>query len=1164
MPASRDSSVDSQSGKSVRGTSRDSKAAPETPAAKRRRESKELSDRVRIDNAKTSKGSSAQSSAKTSRTVSVENSGDATPEVVNQKRPNSSVDAEELRVKLTRAKIDSVKDAIPEIDSDNEAEKNSDSIRKAATLIGGKLPPLPQKQPVVTDTKVEPVEVDKNSKTSLFTAVKAVAASNEIGNRGQASTNIAAQTTGQPSQEDTKLKAPEASNVRSKFADAANKVQLAGTFKGSNYSNKTAIDSVQVNHPAAVESGASSDDEDKSNTTAVRGKLAAAAGKVTTLNRLQTKPPEPSDDEGKTRAAPAAAVRGRLAAAAGNVINSNRLKTQTTESPDDAGRPKTAPAATARGRLAAAAGKVTTVNRLQIKPTEPIKESNSVPVEIQEPLLALENGLPEDGNTRGQPPARTTGTHDIWSSDEDEDPRIPKPNAPTPNGRRSDSSTSTTDTLDPDADGWKFPIPENSGPGTANSSRPGTANSSRPLQPPEGGLGFDKSDNNRPGTANSSRQPSTHRVAMPVRTKRDVSSDFAKRNQTIKKTNQEAHQQVLKTNYDVNFANPDMSDDRYGEVQFQSCCLYVTLNFLVCLLCILGSVAWLNVDVQGVGRDATVRKNLVYSGCIRGAGDCKEMHKTHQCVHAFAAERYPHAETVSVQTPFLAVTMMTKDQTLRNMRNVSAVVVAARGTAYTVHDMSVKNAELQASYAWNPVTANGIISAFHTEAFCPTMQSTGQAEACAAWLARVEPLDKDKRAEWEVFKKDNTGCGEYDTTYTRNADYARSICKSMRTPRMAVTQIQNDMYNLFSAQNEMSLVVCWNATVLVFSFMIILYVLIDHYKQNYTLAATTPTQGYEWPRLSGMFHILATIAAVISLGATLAFTTQRNAANSTMYKDTLLPTGSIMITVISGGISCLLVFVSPLYVEGYVAPDVPSDLEGNTNFGLMHQWRVHTSITFARYGRFLLSRNDLCIAYCNFLTFPILVLLIYVRYNWYSIDVQVQRAFFSAVAVGVLNIIEVSVMGVVFLTTEIDNFNYRRKFLLKYDEGASTPLLRFRLHHSNLVNIASQLVFFLSKMAVFIPTLRQIRHHTKWQYTDDKPEQFQGQNNASQPLVLVTTVFFVMNHVVPLLHNLVVNAGIDTLHYGMFLNKFRTMNAKLVAFTVMNIAVAIVINFQGQ
>ena len=1140
---SRNSSVDSRSDKTGRGASQERKEVnkpSEKPISARQRG---------IDWANNQKAKSAQSSARSSKQNStdisvasstVPSTGDNTPDVAE--RPKSTVDAQDLTSRLES------------VQTNGAVTKGPSTSLKGATkgLIAGN---SFTKRKESTDGKIE---AQSKPPSPTPTADAAVTKGSSVTLKGTSKSLIAAKSF-------TKGKESTDGNRSDDEAHETSRLIQTAT---------NAIGGVVPSIPQAVVAENAVEFTDiKAEADKQAGKgngFRAAASDVQTVHRLAkykaSENATSSEDEDKPTTAPAPAARRGFAAAAGNVINVGRLQNQPTP-PNDEGKTNAAPAATARRGFAAAAGNVINVGRLQNQPTEPIKEdtetnrsSNSVPVERQEPLLALENGSPEDDNTRGQP--RTHVTHEPWSDSDDEDSHQPRPKAPT--GRRSDSSTSTTDTLDPDADGWNFPIPENSGPGTANSSRPGTANGSRPLQPPEGGLGFDKSDNNRPGMANSSRQPSTHRVAMPVRTKRNVSSDFAKQNQTIKKTNQEAHQQVLKTNYDVNFANPDMSDDRYGEVQFQSCCLYVTLNFLVCLLCILGSVAWLNVDVQGVGRDATVRKNLVYSGCIGGAGDCKEMHKTHQCVHAFAAERYPHAETVSVQTPFLAVTMMTKDQTLRNMRNVSAVVVAARGTAYTVHDMSVQNAELQASYALNPVTANGIISAFHTEAFCPTMQSTGQAEACAAWLARVEPLDKDKRAEWEVFKKDNTGCGEYNTTYTRNADYARSICKSMRTPRMAVTQIQNDMYNLFSAQNEMSLVVCWNATVLVFSFMIILYVLIDHYKQTYTLAATTPTQGYEWPRLSGMFHILATIAAVISLGATLAFTTQRNAANSTMYKDTLLPTGSIMITVISGGISCLLVFVSPLYVEGYVAPDVPSDLEGNTKFGLMHQWRVHTSITFARYGRFLLSRNDLCIAYCNFLTFPILVLLIYVRYNWYSIDVQVQRAFFSAVAVGVLNIIEVSVMGVVFLTTEIDNFNYRRKFLLKYDEGASTPLLRFRLHHSNLVNIASQLVFFLSKMAVFIPTLRQIRHHTKWQYTDDKPEQFQGQNNASQPLVLVTTVFFVMNHVVPLLHNLVVNAGIDTLHYGMFLNKFRTMNAKLVAFTVMNIAVAIVINFQGQ
>ena len=58
---------------------------------------------------------------------------------------------------------------------------------------------------------------------------------------------------------------------------------------------------------------------------------------------------------------------------------------------------------------------------------------------------------------------------------------------------------------------------------------------------------------------------------------------------------------------------------------------------------------------------------------------------------------------------------------------------------------------------------------------------------------------------------------------------------------------------------------------------------------------------------------------------------------------------------------------------------------------------------------------------CNFLTFPILVLLIYVRYNWYSIDTHVQRVFFSAVGIGVLDITEVSVMGDLYLVTEFED-----------------------------------------------------------------------------------------------------------------------------------------------
>jgi hypothetical protein len=100
--------------------------------------------------------------------------------------------------------------------------------------------------------------------------------------------------------------------------------------------------------------------------------------------------------------------------------------------------------------------------------------------------------------------------------------------------------------------------------------------------------------------------------------------------------------------------------------------------------------------------------------------------------------------------------------------------------------------------------------------------------------------------------------------------------------------------------------------------------------------------------------------------------------------------------------------------------------------------------------------------------------MIYVRYNWYSIDTHVQRAFFSAVAVGVLDITEVSVMGALYLVTEFEEFGKRKTAVGPRDEDRQAPTYIW-FHHSNLVNVAVQLVFFLSKMAVFIPTIHQIR-----------------------------------------------------------------------------------------
>ena len=82
------------------------------------------------------------------------------------------------------------------------------------------------------------------------------------------------------------------------------------------------------------------------------------------------------------------------------------------------------------------------------------------------------------------------------------------------------------------------------------------------------------------------------------------------------------------------------------------------------------------------------------------------------------------------------------------------------------------------------------------------------------------------------------------------------------------------------------------------------------------------------------------------LGVTLSMMTQENAKRSTKYKDSLLPTGSIMITVISGGIAGLLVLCSPWYVEGYIEPDKPTDVEANNTYGVEFQTRVHKNTSW--------------------------------------------------------------------------------------------------------------------------------------------------------------------------------------------------------------------------
>jgi hypothetical protein len=607
--------------------------------------------------------------------------------------------------------------------------------------------------------------------------------------------------------------------------------------------------------------------------------------------------------------------------------------------------------------------------------------------------------------------------------------------------------------------------------------------------------------------------------------------------------------------YDTNFSkwlpvqNPFESNsettqkefDTYGESSFGFCCIYVTMSFIVGMLCIIGLVAWLDVNVQGVDKGVIVRKNYINLECINDPTQCKPMNKTHQCVHAFALEHDP--ESISVNTPFLPINMMTKRDILRNMKDITGT--DAKDTAYTVYDLSVINANLKSFYEILPDRKEHIITFGQTQQFCPTVSTTGQSEECNIWSNRVESEQMaHNNNSWLEFKKDNSGCKQYDTTYGAHPDYAQVVCKTMRTPRMALTHVQNNMYNLFSAQNEMSLVVCWNAVCLVFSFVVFVYVSVDYRKQQKQKAKTV--ENIHWTFLNGCAQFLVTVTALFVLGCTLGLMTQRNASRSSHQKDSLFPTGSIIITVISGGSACLLVLCSPFYVQGYVHPKTLEQLPDS-------QPRIYTNITWERYARFLLSRNDLCIAYCNFLTFPILVLIIYVRYNWYSVDVHIQRAFFSAVAVGVLNITEVSVMGLMSLITEIDEIQTRKKFLLKYEEDEP----RITFNHSNLINLTSQLIFFLSKMAVFIPTVSQIRRDTMWLHGSIN-EQFKGQKDGRQPLIDVTLAFFAINQTLPLLQCIVVNLGLPNSNTMLWIRK---MDAKLFTFTLMNLAVVLILNF---
>jgi len=74
----------------------------------------------------------------------------------------------------------------------------------------------------------------------------------------------------------------------------------------------------------------------------------------------------------------------------------------------------------------------------------------------------------------------------------------------------------------------------------------------------------------------------------------------------------------------------------------------------------------------------------------------------------------------------------------------------------------------------------------------------------------------------------------------------------------------------------MSLVVCWNAVCLVFSFVVFVYVSVDYRKQQKQRAKTL--ENIHWTFLDGCAQFFVTVAALLVLGYTLGLMTQRNAS----------------------------------------------------------------------------------------------------------------------------------------------------------------------------------------------------------------------------------------------------------------------------------------------
>ena len=632
---------------------------------------------------------------------------------------------------------------------------------------------------------------------------------------------------------------------------------------------------------------------------------------------------------------------------------------------------------------------------------------------------------------------------------------------------------------------------------------------------------------------------------------------------------------------------------------------YAILLIIGCVMSFLGLAAWLTDNP--FGQSSIERKNLLGIDCYYNQADCiLKAPKTHQCVHAFARD-YLH-ESIGVQTPFLPMSTATKGDVIKSMKDPTRAEYLSAGTQYDVLDLCSMHpepvpewdfdAKMTAAYRSNNTDAKKhIISCLQTQEFCPRAQSP---ETCPDWYSRIGAWATTENYENKyVNRQDNDNnkhnpnddvwnpgfpaaematsypCKKFDKTYGENRNYAREICRLMRTPRMALTHLQNNEYNLFSTQNELCLAVCLDAVVAVFSFTYCVHLLRDYFKSD-------GKDRFPWLK-NGVARVFVAVPAVLVIAASLSEMTRTQALGPTSNKASktaLFPTGSIIIAAISGGLAVVLVSSAPFYRGFQIPKDEGKDGERHVyeekggrdgHDGVGPNAGIYTNTSTARYYRFMRSRNDLLIAYCNFLTFPILVLMIYVRYNWYSVDTHVQRAFFSAVAVGVLDITEVSVMGALYLVTEFEEWGSRRTAVGQSIVDIKRPW-QIWFRHSNLVNVATQLVFFLSKMAVFIPTILQIRQELAWLHRTEGTVQFKGQRDGQQPLVAVMVASFALNHVFALLESMCYNIG---LYPGSWGGKeawcicypdtqWGKFHFRLVVFAIMNLSVVSVVNFTVQ